>query len=138
MKELKIPRWTGVCNINCGKILGLGNDIYQIAVALIEGERKGAAKITFNEADANRKIDNNVDGIIDLFPNLKDGILINGGDITDTQIIDSCITRHWHMAYYNSLELRNCLIKYFKPYISNYLTSHSTRLSLIPVLISIR
>ena len=39
MKELNIPGWTGLCDVGGKIILGLGNDIYQIAVAIVAGSR---------------------------------------------------------------------------------------------------
>jgi len=120
MLELQITDWSGVCNIAGKQILGLGNDIYQIGIALMEGVEKDAAKVTFNEADIRRKSKGNIDGIIDLFPSLENGVLIRDGQITDVARAKP-ISRHWQMAEYSSSALRNCLITYFKPYILGYL-----------------
>jgi hypothetical protein len=125
MKELRIPLWTGVCDVKGRKILGLGNDIYQIGVAISEGVEKKAIKVTFNEADSARKKNHDIDGIIDLFPSLQNGILINDGKIRDV-IAPVLITRHWQMANYSSSLLRSCLIKYFKPHIHDFLTNDNT------------
>ena len=125
MTELRIPTWTGVCNVKGKQILGLGNDIYQIGVAIIEGVEKKAVKVTFNEADISRKNAHNLDGIIDLFPSLQDGVFLNNGETTNV-IVPMLISRHWQMADFSSSKLRSCLIKHFKPYIHDYLNNDNT------------
>jgi hypothetical protein len=122
MTELRIPTWTGVCNITGKQILGVGNDIYQIGVAIIEGVEKKAVKVTFNEADNRRKKTNNIDGIIDLFPSLQDGVLLSDGDVTNVKTPELVLV-HRQMASYSSSMLRNCLTHYFKPYIQDYLNN---------------
>lgn len=76
MTELIIPHWTGICTIKEKLILGLGNDIYQIGLALIEAVENGYSKISFNDADKNRKKDYNIDGICHIFETLKNGIVL--------------------------------------------------------------
>ncbi len=125
MKELRIPSWTGLCDAGGKIILGLGNDIYQIAIAIVEGVETGAAKVTFNEADQDRKHRYGADGIIDLFPSLRSGIELREGDITEVAA-PSLITRHWEMAEHSSTVLREALVTYFKPYITDSLANERT------------
>ncbi len=106
-------------------MLGLGNDIYQIGVAIIEGVEKKAVKVTFSQADFDRKNSHNIEGIIDLFPLLQDGVLLNDGEITNITTPE-LVSRHWKMANYSSSMLRNHLIKYFKPYVHHYLNNDNT------------
>lgn len=116
MTELRIPLWTGVCSVEGKQILGLGNDIYQIGVAIMEGLEKGAVRVVFHEADMRRKAEYGIDGIIDLFPSLRDGVVLrdgHAGEVVDATLV----SRHWQMAEYSSSDLRRCLIEFFKPYL---------------------
>ena len=54
------------------------------------------------------------------FPSLREGILLNEGEITDV-VTPPMIARHWQMADYSSSLLRSCLIEYFKPTIREFL-----------------
>jgi hypothetical protein len=132
MIELRIPIWTGVCNVRGKQILGLGNDIYQIGVAILDGAEIGAARVTFNEADTQRKSEHGVDGIIDLFPALKDGILLKDGEVSEVRT-PTLISRHWQMAEFHSSLLRFALTGFFKPYIDDYLNNDNTYKDLLVI-----
>ena len=126
MIELRIQAFSGVCNGPGRQILGLGNDIYQIAVGLLEAEKLDAVKLTVNEADELRFKRNNVRGIIELFPSLKNGIYLRDGSVQGSRYGGS-ISRHWQMADYDSSELRRVLLRYFKPHITDHL-QHNSRI----------
>ena len=125
MKELRIPSWTGICTVEEKKILGLGNDLYQIGIAIADGVERNAAKVTFSEADATRKSQYDIDGIINLFPTLSDGVHLNDGEVTGVGT-PSTIDEHWQMGNYSSSLLRDCLTTYLKPYITDSLHNDET------------
>jgi len=125
MLELSIPVWTGVCNANGKQILGLGNDIYQIAVAIVEGVAGNAARVSFNAAEDNRKKAHNIDGITVLFPSLREGVVLKEGVVTEI-VTPTLITRHSQMAGCRPSLLRKALIGYFRPYIHEYLNNDET------------
>ena len=60
--ELRIKQWTGVCYTTNSKILGLGNDFYQIGVGLLDAVGREASRLSVSEADRRRFHDHGVEG----------------------------------------------------------------------------
>ncbi len=126
--ELRIKHWTGVCDASNKKILGLGNDIYQIAVALIDAEKRGATKLSLIQADEKRLKNFGAKGITNLFPSLTNGIAIKGDQVQHFDYAES-ISQHWQMADYDSFQLRRVLIRYLKNYLTEYITLDADQFS---------
>ncbi|MEM7561568.1 MAG: hypothetical protein AAF353_00820 [Pseudomonadota bacterium] len=124
MKEIRIAQWTGLCSAQGQMILGLGNDFYQIGVAISEAIETRAARVSFNRADQKREREFGIKGVIALFPDLSDGIEILEGDIT--RVVDATpVSNHQQMAGISSSMLRHSIMTYLKPYLLCSLENHT-------------